>query len=217
MRAWEPGDAVVLRYITRDGRPGMSWPFTVVRDTPELLALFIPRGATYKQWQRTGDTRELVDAPWRKDVLRLMFPGRGHSIWLFWEGEGDERRLQTYYINMEEPFRRTAIGFDTNDHMLDVMVSPDLATWRWKDDEDFARAVERGIYGAEFADAVRAEAREVIDRLERRESPFNEGWDAWSPEPHWPAPTLHPEWYTVPVTLWPRRTWAYLDPRLTLT
>jgi Protein of unknown function (DUF402) len=214
--AWTPGDAVVPRYITRDGRPGMSWPFTVVRDTPELLALFIPRGAIYKRWQVTDAGRALVDTPWRNDVLRLMFPGRGHSVWLFWSHDDGDRRLASYYINMEEPFRRTRIGFDTNDHMLDVMVTPDLAAWHWKDDEDFARAVERGIYGAEFAEAVRAEAREVIERLERRESPFSDGWGAWSPEPHWASPGLHPDWDKLPATLWERRTWAYLDPKLTL-
>ena len=74
-RCWAAGDQVTLRYLTRDGRPGMAWPFIVVRDTPDLVALFIPANATYKRWGIAADgTRALVDAAWRDDVLRLMFP-----------------------------------------------------------------------------------------------------------------------------------------------
>ena len=29
---WQPGDEIVLRYITRQERPGMSWPARVVED-----------------------------------------------------------------------------------------------------------------------------------------------------------------------------------------
>jgi len=28
-------------------------------------------------------------------------------------------------VNMEEPFRRMMLGVDTNDHTLDVMVTPE--------------------------------------------------------------------------------------------
>ena len=85
MHRWQRGDCVTLRYLTRDGRPGMAWPFTVVLDTEDLVALFIPAGSVYKRWGAdAAGRRALVDAAWRDDVLRLMFPGRGYSIWLFW-------------------------------------------------------------------------------------------------------------------------------------
>ena len=184
---WQPGETVVLRYLTRDGKPGMAWPYHVVEDRDDLLALYIPRGSTYKNWVVTpaaeGDgrpTRRLGDDLWRRDVLRLMFPGKGHSVWLFWID--DERRFSAYYINMEEPFRRTSIGFDTNDHTLDVVVTPDLE-WRWKDDDEMALRVEQGVFSAEFAAEVRAEGERVIDALERRASPFSDGWEQWTPDP----------------------------------
>ncbi|MCA9856986.1 MAG: DUF402 domain-containing protein, partial [Dehalococcoidia bacterium] len=128
---WQPGDEVVLRYITRQERPGMSWPARVVEDRDDLLALFIPNGAVTKQWRGVRDsmgqpvTRELVDIPWRRDTLRLMYPGEDYSIWLSWRDEDGERVFHGYYINVEEPFRRTPIGVDTNDHTLDVVVQPD--------------------------------------------------------------------------------------------
>ncbi|MEE8336677.1 MAG: DUF402 domain-containing protein [Dehalococcoidia bacterium] len=214
-RRWQPGETVVLRYITRDGRPGMAWPYHVVEDRDDLLALHIPRGAIYKRWQPAPlaevagyrAARRLNDTVWRRDMLRLMFPGQHHSVWLFWSEDG-ERRFSTYYINMEEPFRRTSIGFDTNDHTLDVVVTPDRA-WRWKDEEEMTERVELGVYSAEFAEAVRAEGERVIATLERRGSPFSDGWEQWTPDSGWGLPELPEGWDEVPSTLWERRVWAY--------
>jgi len=212
MHRWQRGDCVTLRYLTRDGRPGMAWPFTVVLDTEDLVALFIPAGSVYKRWGADGDGRRaLVDAAWRDDVLRLMFPGRGYSIWLFWRVIEGERRAAYYYVNMEEPFRRSEIGFDTNDHMLDIVVEADLSAWRWKDADEFDARVRGGIYGSEFAAALRAEAEDVVACIEQRGSPFCDGWAAWLPDSSWLAPTLSEHWDTATPVTWPRATWAYLD------
>jgi predicted RNA-binding protein associated with RNAse of E/G family len=190
----------------------MSWPCRLVEDRDDLLALYIPRGSTYMRWDIVGGQRRLAEGHWRRDVLRLMFPEKPYSVWLFW-GDDPERTFSAYYINMEEPFRRTTIGFDTNDHTLDVVATPDLQ-WRWKDVEEFDDRVRTGIYSAAFADEVRAEALAVIRRLERQESPFCDGWDHWSPDPAWTIPGLLPGWDQLDATLWERRHWAYLDARV---
>ncbi|MPZ98881.1 MAG: DUF402 domain-containing protein [Dehalococcoidia bacterium] len=206
---WRPGDTVVLRYITRDGKPGMCWPYTVVEDRDDLVALYIPRGAVYKRWgQDAAGIRALVDTPWRSDTLRLMFPGVGHSVWLFWDVNEAGRRFSTYYVNMEEPFRRTSMGFDTNDHMLDIVVTPDLR-WQWKDEDVMADRVRQGVYPRDFADAVRAEGERVVEAIEARRSPFSDGWERWAPDPAWTAPRLIEGWDALPATLWERREWAY--------
>lgn len=217
-RRWNPGETAVLRYITRDGRPGMSWPFTVVEDRDDLLALYIPKGAVYKRFvprpaselRDRGHVRELQDTEWRRDVLRLMYPGAHHSIWVFWEHENGERRHTSYYVNMEEPFRRNGIGFDTNDHTLDIMVTPDLQ-WRWKDEDELAERIELGVYPADFAEFVRAEGKRVIEAIESGGSPFGDGWPDWQPPADWPKPSLPTDWEREPVTLWDRRVWAYGD------
>ena len=212
---WSPGETVALRYITRDNKPGMAWPATVVRDSEELTALFIPAGATYKKWAMVPTTgadgrplRRLEDTLWRRDTLRLMYPGAHHSIWLSWTGAGADRQLHCYYINLEEPFRRTPISLDTNDHTLDVVVEPDL-TWRWKDEEEFATRTAQGVFSAEFAAFARTEAESVIARLEARQSPFCDGWESWVPDPTWSCPTLPEGWDTLAATVWERRVWAY--------
>ena len=210
---WAAGETIALRYITRDNLPGMAWPATVVCDTDELTAIFIPAGATYKRWrippaQPGGPIRQLEDALWRRDTLRLMYPGAQHSIWLSWTGAGGDRALHSYYINMEEPFRRTAISLDTNDHTLDVVVHPDLS-WEWKDEEEFATRTERGVFGVEFAQSVRAEGEAVIARLEARQPPFCDGWELWTPESSWEIPMLPQNWDSLAASPWERRVWAY--------
>lgn len=199
--AWLPGDTVALRYIRRSGEPGMSWPTLVVRDD-DLVALFVPRGTLHKRWD---SSRQLVDVPWRHDMLRLMFPGAHHSIWLFW----DDRLFTGWYVNLEEPFRRTPIGFDTNDHQLDVVVAPDLS-WQLKDADVLDSWTDRGIYSREFAAAVHEEAQRVIEIIERRGSPFCDGWESWEPDASWATPRHRDDWESVPAALWDRRDWAYL-------
>ena len=88
---------------------------------------------------------------------------------------------------MEEPFRRTAIGFDTNDHTLDVVVSSDLK-WSWKDEQSMSERVSAGQYSNEFAAAVRAEAEQVVKSIELRLSPFCDGWEKWVPDSTWGIP-----------------------------
>ena len=213
-RRFEPGECVVLRYITRDGRAGMSWPFRVVVDREDLVALHIPAGATYNRWRQRpvpGERRGVLEpVEWRREVLRLMFPGRGRSIWLFWSSHNGERTFATYYVNFEEPFRRTSIGFDTNDHTLDIVVAPDL-TWHWKDEDDFSERVRTGIYSEELAELVRTEAEDVIEAIAGRKPPFSGEWEEWRPEPAWEVPVLPEGWEHVPVAQWALRTRAYGD------
>jgi hypothetical protein len=208
-RRREAGDATVLRYITtRDGIPGQSWPCRVVKDSDDILALYIAAGSTYKNWHphHSHPDRRLADQTVPIDILRLMFPGRWHSIWLRWQPDR-ERSFTGYYVNFEEPFRRTIIGFDTTDHTLDILVAPDLG-WSWKDMDDFDARVRGGIYAEAFAAEVRAEADRVIAAIEARAPPFSGEWIDWTPDPAWTIPVLPPTWDTVPPALWERRRWG---------
>ena len=67
-----------------------------------------------------GKARELG----RLDPGRLLAPVQrpSHLHHRFREDEGG--RFSGYYVNFEEPYRRTGIGFDTNDHTLDILVTP---------------------------------------------------------------------------------------------
>ena len=150
----------------------------------------------------------IIDA----EHLRLLSPGRSHSVSISWHGEGDTRRLLKYFVNMEEPFRRTAVGFDTQDHTLDIEFTPALA-WHWRDEQELANHVAEGFYTPELAAAARAEGERVIDAMRRREHECLRGWADWSPSREWRIPAFVAGWDTTPPTFWDRRDWAYGDDR----
>jgi predicted RNA-binding protein associated with RNAse of E/G family len=208
---------VALRYITTDRRIEMAWPCRVVRDTDELLALFIAAGSRYRGGpkrtaaQKATDPRLSVppeEYVWRNDTLRLMFPGARHSVSLFWDTAGPARRLVKYFVNLEEPFRRTATGFDTQDHTLDVVVTPEL-TWQWRDEAELESHTTLGFYTPELAVAVRAEGQRVIDAIAAGEHPCVHDFREWRPDPGWSAPTLPASWSATPAASWELRRWAY--------
>jgi hypothetical protein len=190
----------------------------MVADSDDVVALFIAAGTRYKAGpKRSAAEKRRLGRPalppdeyvWRSDTLRLMFPERSHSVWLFWEGRGDLRRFVRYFVNLEEPFRRTPIGFDTQDHTLDAIVTPDLS-WRWRDEDELRNHVTEEFYTPELAEAVWAEGRAAVDTLVRREHPAC-GWTTWLPDATWKLPVIDAAWCTSPVTRWPRSTWAYGD------
>ena len=107
------------------------------------------------------------------------------------------RELAHWYINLQEPLRRTQIGFDTRDNMLDIVVAPDLSAWRWKDEADVANAVEAGILSGDEAAEIRREGERVIELIERGTPPFDPAWATWRPDRAWAFPELVPGWADV--------------------
>ena len=97
-------------------------------------------------------------------------------------------QFEHWYVNFEQPLRRTPIGYDTFDHKLDLIVMPD-GTYRWKDEDELEQAAALGIVDAA---AVRAEAERVLE-----EWPFPTGWEDWRPDPAWPIPQLPEGWDRV--------------------
>ncbi|HZS87416.1 MAG TPA: DUF402 domain-containing protein [Chloroflexota bacterium] len=126
----------------------------------------------------------------------LHRPGEAHSIGLFWrEAEGVFRY---WYVNLEAPWRRSVVGFDTWDHALDLVVAPDLSSWEWKDEDEFAWWQGVGIISAAEAKAIRAEAERAIEAIERRAAPYCDGWERWVPDPGWrPLTELPANWDLV--------------------
>ena len=67
----------------------------------------------------------------------------GHSVLLLWTAGFGE--LLLWYVNLEEPLKRTAIGFDYLDQLLDIEIAVDLSSWKWKDEDELEAAVVRGV------------------------------------------------------------------------
>ena len=202
---FSPGQTVVLREVLH-GRIWSAKPAVIVQDTPEMLALYAPSGTMAKQPRTLEGKRVkaenrlssewiLVDSLWSSfHLLRMTVPGSMYSVIAFWDNPGME--FHDWYINLEDPLYRTTLGFEFLDQWLDVIVAPDLSAWRWKDEDEFAEAVEIGLISKVKAATLQAEGERVAKWLRSGKSPFNE-WINWRPDPSWEIPILPEGWDMV--------------------
>jgi hypothetical protein len=200
---WVPGDVIVFRGISQK-KIWYALPVFIVQDTPVLIALFWPAGTKGKWRWKSSEGRitpldvlqtplEISDRIWNKtDVLMLITPGAAHAVYVMWE-EG-QKDILCWYVNLQDPICRTAIGFDTRDQWLDIVVSPDKSSWQWKDEDELDEAVALGLFSKEEAQLIRAEGERVIRLICENKAPFGDGWEKWSPPTNWNIPKLSEEW-----------------------
>jgi hypothetical protein len=205
---WSPGAHVITREVVH-GKVWTARPVTVVRDDPDLIALYMMPGTIYKH-PRLPDRDEvpqiiaardwrMVDVPWiGGGTLYLSRPGDDYMLIAFWQD--DRTTLRSWYVNLQDPFRRTPLGFDYLDQELDVIVSPDLERWRWKDEEKFNALVRDGLIPQERARQLRALGEEVVRTRRNRGSLFTLGWDRWQPPSDWTVPTVPDGWDVISPT-----------------
>lgn len=196
---WRHGDRIVLREIWR-GRIWSGRPYTIVEDTPRRLVIYTGAGVRWMRPVRLDGSavrgRELHwmlrEDRWPIETLRIVTPGSHHSVLLLWTA--GFREFLKWYVNLEAPLVRSAVGFDYLDQLLDIEIAPDLSGWNWKDEDELEDAVARGMMTAQEADLIRAEGRRVIESMDARLPPFDEPWHLWCPEPDWDAPGLTDGW-----------------------
>jgi len=197
---WNPGDKVLLRGVWLD----KIW-FTivayVVQDTDNLIALFwyagtpnrVPNQRMTAQDFLVEDQPPLIESTWtRTNLLTLVKPGAAHSVEVMTDAKTGD--FLCWYINLQEPYRRTPLGFDTMDLALDMVISPDRSRWRWKDEDEFTELIEFGLISPHEAQAIRAEGERVIQLAIENQSPFCDGWETWSPPAEWTIPQFPENW-----------------------
>ena len=178
----------------------------VVRDAPEEMVLALLPGAeclieeTYsngkKAANRLWDFKEkdwkLTPFHWRSNrVLILHEPDRFYSVRLFWPESNKE--FSSYYVNFQLPFKRNPCGFDTRDLELDLDIDPDLNVY-WKDRDDYQKAIDHGLISPEWVRAIEADISGILEKLEKRQYPFDGSWLDWKPDPGWAGPKLPENW-----------------------
>jgi hypothetical protein len=178
--------------IIADGR--------ALKDTPAPDRYLLPRIHRPAVWNGAG-SRVLCLVP-RADAETRDPPA--YSVWLMWEGE----RPTCYYINLEAPHdlweSGGVRGVDTEDHELDVLVSPDRTRWRFKDEAEFELATGLpGYWSAGEAAQIRAAGEAALARVVSGEP----GLDRWAyrPTPTWTIPALPPTWDQRSRTRYPKR------------
>jgi hypothetical protein len=206
---WQPGDTVVL-YGVYNQRPWYARSVTVVKDTPEEVALCLvpgaecaaPSGYIHKKygdrsgWQRwedmLGNAWQLEKFNWHTSrLLILLEPQKFYATIYMWEHATSI--FQCYYLNFQLPFTRNPLGFETLDLELDIVLSPDYR-WRWKDVAEYESGIASGVLSPDWIQGIEQAKAEVFTRLEQRRYPLNGDWLHWQPDPNWAAPSLPNGW-----------------------
>jgi len=196
---WSSGDPVVIREVW-NGQVFEARPASVVADLPAQTTLYVaPFVRCGVATDDAGDELRFPDRPWhlyvreRGDfgVLSFAWPDTPYSILLLFEADGLPRG---WYVNLQAPLARTPIGFDTVDHLLDVLIPLDRTSWAWKDEDELAEGIALGLFGVDDTAWFRYWGERAVEHLLLRLPPFDEPWEQWRPDLSWSAPELSPGW-----------------------
>ncbi|HEY7272104.1 MAG TPA: DUF402 domain-containing protein [Actinoplanes sp.] len=211
---FEPDRPVLYRNVA-GGQLLAVRPCRVVSDDDRGLLLWLARGSVvgvemaadgrgirsmpFAEW--VGLQHHVVESKWQgPGILKFFPPDVDHSVWFFFDD--DDAVFAGWYVNLEERAVRwddgDVAGVDTVDQDLDIVVAPDRS-WQWKDEEEFAeRLALPEHYWVPDEDAVWAEGRRVIKRIEAAEFPFDGTWTDFVPDPSWPIPRALPRGWDRP-------------------
>jgi hypothetical protein len=201
-RRWQRGDVITRREVLNDGRPWLAVPVHVVEDSAEHLVTYIQTGTRFGFLDGTFPI-EGGRHPWESKgswhghgTLMVQRPAEDHAVWHFWDGP--DRQLVCWYINLQEAFRRTQIGYDTQDLELDIIVLTD-GTWAFKDRELLEQRQREGRFTAHQVERVVALGDELAAELDAGRRWWDERWGSWEPDPGWTPGTLPDGWEHVPT------------------
>jgi len=222
MGSFEVGQTVVRRDVWR-GQVWSEQALRVVEDSGSLLVTACCPGAEalwpalYAKARADGQLSaraeafdamaagrwQMAPAVWQDtDLLLWKPPADWFSINAFFDSDSSgRRRLRNWYINFERPAHRIPGGFDTFDLAVDLVITPDLAAWRWKDEDEYAHARRLGIVSDLEHRAVALARSRALAMLEDRAGPFAEAdrWASWRWDQAWPMPRLPPS-HVGPLT-----------------
>lgn len=190
MRLWDPGQGIVMREVWRN-KVYSIFPVRVAEDSPSWTALCLARRSIglYPHTHdgvplRIPEEEWVLDGePWTGgDVLYLVPAGLGYMFTGLWDAD---HIFRGWKIDLIEPARRTSLGFDYMDQLLDIMVNADRSTWHWKDEDEVREAQARGIFTAEQARDLYRRGERALQSLLKNEPSFDGNWEHWSPDPAW--------------------------------
>jgi hypothetical protein len=192
------GDTVALREIW-DGRVFEARPAIVVVDDPAGAMFYVPSVVSCLQpVGEDGVPLRFPARPWHLEpvewhhrrVLSFAFPDTPYAVLAAWDAQTDA--FEGWYVNLQDPLRRTEIGFDTRDHVLDVLIPPDRSSWAWKDEDELAEALALGLFSEADAEGIQWAGERAVEHVLLGEPPFDEDWADWRPDPAWDVPELPP-------------------------
>ena len=199
---WSEGDIIIYRGRW-NGFIYWALPVTVVYDSNNLVVLYWPAGTPVKRPKSRVTIQELnfrshppiSDCFWTDtDILMLCNIGKPYSINRMVSAKSGG--LLCWYINLQAPLQRIGIGFETEDHLLDVVFEPDLSSWKLKDEDELSEAVSLGLYNPHKEEEIRKAASDAVTCISSGYSPITEKWMTWTPPSSWAIPKMPENWNT---------------------
>ncbi len=194
-----PGEPVLCRKLWH-GAVMTAMPMRVIADAPARTVLYQAPDTAFRGGRTPAGTKiRDLSAEWVPvglvwaggSLIRLIEPCQWQCVDVEFDATGS---FAGWYVNFQEPVRRTTLGFDTVDLVLDLVVAADN-TWKLKDEDDFERAAAAGQLQQQSVQQVRAAAERMIRLVEAGGPPFSEKhWLTWRPPPHWTVPALPANW-----------------------
>lgn len=187
MNLWKIGQGVILREVWRNKIYSIM-PLRVVQDSQTWTALYLPpftlslfpHTREGKVLRIPTDDWVLRGEPWEGQGLCLVQAGLGFTVSASWDRD---QHFDHWKIDLVEPVRRTPLGFDYMDQLLDIIVSPDRSTWYWKDEDEVRIAEKRGIFTAQQVSDLYRRGERAIQAIQANEPPFDGDWEYWRPDP----------------------------------
>lgn len=144
-------------------------------------------GRLHREWQarlvRQAGTLIVVEGVFEEEIRHPLlgtivagtlsaeyyWTDRWYSVFRFREPAG---ALRNYYCNINQPAKFDGRILTFIDLDIDVLVAPDFS-YRILDEEEFAANSARYNYPEALREAARGALSELIERIERREYPFD--------------------------------------------
>lgn len=189
------GDAVLLRQVLK-GRVRTADPARVVLDDENGIALWMADGTVCAR--RFGQQTQV----WHGPTVAITTPGAPCSFHLLRSKPGGP--ADHWYVNFEQPWRRSGLGFDTHDRILDIVVALDRDAWHSKDVEQLDAAANDGYLSEVEVDLIREQGTHLESRMPEL-LPALRLWETWALQspPDWPPAELPEDWasHTTAQTL----------------
>jgi hypothetical protein len=124
--------------------------------------------------------------------VRAHPAGRPWPVWRWLEA--DRSWSSTFYVNLEQPWTRTPIGYDSHDWILDLVVRISPFQSEWKDVDELEWSVQAGVVSVATARDIRTAGRSALRSAQAHDWPFGVDWDHGLLDDNWPVPKLAPRW-----------------------
>ena len=206
------GSSVALRSIRPVAGHGLAVVFAVAGvvlhddDDVTVVATAPGSGKASRSGIRGGPRgRNLVDSRWEgthevgiwdgEAVVRVHRRGQCWSIWRWHDGTDWGT---AWYGNLEAPWRRSSLGYDTQDWALDVVGDgvPGSDDWSvaFKDEDELQWYADQGACTPQQAADIYRVGDELKHDLESGGGATDEDWDLWVPPADLPIVALPDGW-----------------------